>query len=123
VTRIEPRSLMVPPGIPDFMTRERTVEDTPVRLTGRAWSGWAAIEQVSVSDDGGRSWQPAELDPPAGTHAWRGWSFLWQPPGPGRYELCCSAVDVAGNRQPDRPRWNLGGYCNNAVQRIAVTVT
>src|SRR5688572_7524080 len=34
VTRIEPRSLMVPPGIPDFMTRRRFVAPGRVRLEG-----------------------------------------------------------------------------------------
>ena len=53
VTRIEPRSLMMPPGIPDFMTRRRFLPPRPVRLEGRAWSGWAPIERVEVSVDGG----------------------------------------------------------------------
>jgi len=122
ITRIEPRSLMVPPGIPEFMTRERTVERSPVELRGRAWSGWAEIETVEVSDDDGASWQPARLDEPAGSHAWRGWSYTWHPPGAGAYQLCCRTADAAGNRQPDRPLWNVGGYCNNAVQRVAVVV-
>ena len=32
VTRMQPRSLMVPPGIPDFMTRARTVPRGPVHV-------------------------------------------------------------------------------------------
>jgi hypothetical protein len=31
-------------------------------------------------------------------------------------------VDVTGRGQPDEPPWNVGGYANNAVQRVAVTV-
>ena len=53
VSRMLPRSLMVPPGVPDFMTRERRVEPGSVSLTGRAWSGHGAIERVEVSTDGG----------------------------------------------------------------------
>ena len=53
VTRIEPRSLMVPPGIPDFMTRRRFLPPGRVRLEGRAWSGWGPIELVELSVDGG----------------------------------------------------------------------
>ena len=34
VTRIEPRSLMVPPGIPDFLTRRRFVAAGQVRAAG-----------------------------------------------------------------------------------------
>ena len=63
VTRIMPRALMVPPGIPDFMTRGRFVRPGPCELTGRAWSGWGAIEAVEVSADGGASWAEAELGP------------------------------------------------------------
>ena len=33
------KSLMVPPGIPDFYSRARMVEAGPVALFGRAWSG------------------------------------------------------------------------------------
>ena len=41
----------------------------------------------------------------------------------GEYELCCRASDAAGNTQPTEPDWNVGGYCNNAVQRVRVTVS
>src|SRR3954470_14060661 len=37
VTRMRPRALLAPPGVPDFMTRRRHVEPGPQRLTGRAW--------------------------------------------------------------------------------------
>ncbi len=39
VSTMRVKSLMVPPGIPDWYTRHRTVEAGPVELTGRAWSG------------------------------------------------------------------------------------
>jgi hypothetical protein len=41
---------------------------------------------------------------------------------PGTYVLCCRARDEAGNEQPLEPPWNVGGYVNNAVQRVDVTV-
>ncbi|MFL6104800.1 MAG: molybdopterin-dependent oxidoreductase, partial [Actinomycetes bacterium] len=53
VTRILPRALMIPPGFPDFLSRTRFVEAGKVRLEGRAWSGWAPVERVEVSVDGG----------------------------------------------------------------------
>ena len=43
VTRMLPRSLMVPPGVPDFLSRARHLRPGPCRLEGRAWSGWAPI--------------------------------------------------------------------------------
>jgi hypothetical protein len=36
--------------------------------------------------------------------------------------LCSRATDAAGNSQPLEAPWNLKGYSNNAVERIAVVV-
>jgi DMSO/TMAO reductase YedYZ molybdopterin-dependent catalytic subunit len=121
VTRMMPRALMAPPGIPEFMSRERTVAATePVAVQGRAWSGWGPIELVEFSADGGDSWRAAELGDQGSPHVWRGWTVSWQPEGAGRYELCCRATDATGATQPLHPEWNLGGYENNAVQRVPV---
>src|SRR5262249_51275993 len=123
VERILPRALLEPPGIPDFMTRERAVELGPVRLAGRAWSGHAPITGVEVSVDGGSMWSAAALQPAElGPWAWRRFTFDWTPDAPGRYVLCARAQDEAGNVQPAEPPWNVGGYANNAVQRVPVTV-
>ncbi|MEA2456086.1 MAG: hypothetical protein QOI45_2348 [Thermoleophilaceae bacterium] len=121
VTRMLPRSLMVPPGVPDFMSRERHLEPGPVALTGRAWSGYGPVEQVDVSTDGGASFAAAELEEPLGDAAWRGWRFDWDA-SEGEHVLCSRATDAAGNSQPLEAPWNLKGYSNNAVERIAVVV-
>jgi sulfane dehydrogenase subunit SoxC len=122
VTRMRPRSLMVPPGIPDFFTRERRLEPGPCTLRGRAWSGRAPIERVEVSTDGGATWSDAQLQAPAGAHAWAGWSFDWDASEPGAYELCSRATDASGTTQPLAPDWNVHGVENNAVQRVPVVV-
>ncbi len=123
VTRMLPRALMVPPGIPDFFSRRRTVPRGPCRLSGRAWSGWAPVADVELSTDAGRTWFAAELgDEPESSWGWRAWSAEWRAAAPGGFELCCRARDEAGNVQPLEPEWNLGGYANNAVQRVPVTV-
>jgi sulfane dehydrogenase subunit SoxC len=121
VTRMLPRSLMVPPGVPDFLTRKRHVEPGPVTLTGRAWSGFGPVERVEVSTDGGESFADASLDGPLGEAAWRRWQFDWEA-STGEHVLCSRATDAAGNAQPLLPPWNLKGYANNAVERIDVTV-
>jgi sulfane dehydrogenase subunit SoxC len=121
VTRMLPRSLMVPPGVPDFMTRTRFVETGATALIGRAWSGQAPIERVEVSTDGGATFNAAALDPPLGPNAWRGWRFDWQAEE-GEHILSSRATDAAGNSQPLETPWNLKGYANNAVERIAVQV-
>jgi sulfane dehydrogenase subunit SoxC len=122
VTRIQPRALMAPPGMPDFLTRMRTVDLAPTLLEGRAWSGWAPIARVEVSTDGGGSWQPAQLGEQRAPSSWTSWQYPWEPEAPGTYELACRARDEAGNEQPVDPAWNLGGYSNNAVQRVTVEV-
>jgi sulfane dehydrogenase subunit SoxC len=122
LSRIQVRALMAPPGIPDFLTRARTVPAGPVELEGRAWSGEAEVAGVEVSVDGGQTWAEAELEPDVlGRWAWRRWRFAWDAQ-PGEHELCCRARDEHGNVQPHEPPWNLGGYANNAVQRVPVTV-
>jgi DMSO/TMAO reductase YedYZ molybdopterin-dependent catalytic subunit len=121
VTRMLPRALMVPPGIPEFLSRERFVSEGPHTLIGRAWSGHGEIVRVEVSGDGGATWTDAALDPPLGEHAWRGWRADWRA-GPGEHELLCRATDAAGNVQPLEAEWNHGGYQNNAVQRVPVKI-
>jgi DMSO/TMAO reductase YedYZ molybdopterin-dependent catalytic subunit len=121
VTRMLPRSLMVPPGIPDFLTRTRFLDAGPCVLEGRAWSGWAPVERVEVSADGGATWDDATLGEAPSDFAWRGWTYRWEAP-PGEHELCCRATDAAGRTQPASADWNLDGYCNNAVQRVRVVV-
>ena len=123
ITTIAPRSLMVPPGIPEFRSRERLVQPGPCEIVGRAWSGAGELVGVDVSTDGGGTWAPAELgDAALGRWAWRSWRFAWDAE-PGEHELCCRTRDTAGNEQPLEPAWNLGGYLNNAVQRVSVTVS
>jgi DMSO/TMAO reductase YedYZ molybdopterin-dependent catalytic subunit len=122
LTRVQPRSLMVPPGIPSFPERERSLSPGLTTLAGRAWSGAGPIARVEVSTDGGATWSGAALEPEQGPYAWRGWTFAWDAE-PGEHELRCRATDATGATQPDEPEWNTGGYANNAVQRVTVTVT
>ncbi|HSI31058.1 MAG TPA: hypothetical protein VK951_07000, partial [Miltoncostaeaceae bacterium] len=77
---------------------------------------------VEVSTDGGRAWRAAELDRDVDSPwAWAAFRAEWDA-APGRHVLRCRATDEAGNAQPDVPAWNLGGYANNAAQRLEVTV-
>jgi sulfane dehydrogenase subunit SoxC len=121
VTRIEPRSLLEPPGIPEFESRSRFLRPGSHVLRGRAWSGRAPIARVEVSTDGGSSWRDADLGEQRSRWAWVGWSLPWEATQ-GGHLLCSRATDQAGNTQPLEQPWNTGGYANNAVQRVPVTV-
>jgi len=124
IRRKLPRALMVPPGIPDFLTRERNLRPGRVTIEGKAWSGYGRIERVEFSSDGGESWGDARLAEPEGPHAWTPWSHEWDAGEPGAYELCARATDETGRTQPlgAEGSWNVGGYCVNAVQRVPVTI-
>lgn len=122
VTRMLPRALMVPPGVPDFMSRTRFVEPSIITIEGRAWSGRGAIARVQLSSDGGESWSETTLDDETSPFAWRGWHTTWDARRSGEYELCVRATDTAGNAQPIETSWNFEGVQNNAVQRVHVVV-
>jgi sulfane dehydrogenase subunit SoxC len=119
VRRVAPRALMVPPGLPDHGNEVRLADAGTITLRGRAWSGGGAITRVEVGIDG--VWQDADLDPPIGEHAWRGWTARWHAL-PGEHELTCRATDAEGRTQPLEPLWNVQGVANNSVQRLTVLV-
>ena len=106
-------------------------EGEDLTLRGIAWSGGGrAIIRVDVSVDGGQSWHTAELT--EGTQQRRGRAWAWTfweatvplPPHEGEVEVCCKAVDLSYNVQPDTsaPIWNLRGCLSNAWHRIHITV-
>ncbi len=107
VTRIQPRSLMVPPGIPEFLSRTRYVEPGPCAIEGRAWSGQAPVSRVEFSDDGGETWADAELGGPVGEFAWRGWSYEWDA-APGRARALLPRDRRGRQRPAARARVELG---------------
>jgi len=121
LTRIEPRALLVPPGFPDFMSRTRVLRAGPTIVEGRAWSGWAPVDAVDVSVDQGQTWSSATLEPAPDRWGWARWSWTWEA-SVGNYTLTARASDASGRSQPVDAPWNRGGFANNLVQRVAVTV-
>lgn len=119
VTRIKPRALMIPPGIPDFFSRHRIVDQGRVDLLGRAWSGRGSIDRVEVGVDG--VWSEAILGPALGDFGWRRWSFAWDA-SKGEHVLSSRATDSTGTVQPTEQPWNHQGVGNNMAQFVPVTV-
>ncbi|MFT4727199.1 MAG: DMSO/TMAO reductase YedYZ molybdopterin-dependent catalytic subunit [Granulosicoccus sp.] len=120
VTSIRIKSLMTPPGIPDWITRLRHLRPGPMEITGRAWSGnGAAVVKVEFND--GVDWQEATVSPPTSRYAWAKWSIKWDAK-PGSHTLCCRATDSNGDTQPLEPVWDASGFGNNAVQSVSVYV-
>ena len=121
VTYQRVRSLMVPPGVPDFYNRKRMVTAGQHQLVGRAWAGPLAITKVDISTDGGKSWADADLEPCQKACCWQGWRFDWAAK-PGETTLMVRATDEQGNAQPMEPIWNIHGMGNNAVQKVDVII-
>ena len=121
VSTMRVRALMIPPGIPDFMTRTRLLDSGTVALSGKAWAGRLEVTKVEVSSDDGMSWHQAELGKQVGRFAWRNWSYKWNAE-PGTHYLSVRATDEEGNVQPTAQPWTLQGMGNNLVQRVEVIV-
>ncbi len=118
---IRVRSLMIPPGAPDFLTRTRLVEAGRHTVRGRAWAGRLSVSRVEFSGDDGETWADAELHPPVGKFAWRSWSAQWDATR-GEHALRVRATDEAGNVQPLEQPWNYQGMGNNMAHRVEVVV-
>lgn len=120
VQDIRVKSLMMPPGVPDWYSRKRLVDEGPVSLIGRAWSGGGrVIKKVEVEIDG--VWQQAKLSKQIGPFAWVKWQFEWMATS-GEHCLRCRATDSEGHVQPLSPSWDLSGFGNNMVHEVTVEV-
>ncbi|HKF74646.1 MAG TPA: molybdopterin-dependent oxidoreductase [Candidatus Dormibacteraeota bacterium] len=67
-----------------------------VTVAGVAFSGNRGIQSVEWSADGGRTWGPAELQPPLGPLTWVLWTAAWHPAGEGEHTLVVRASDGGG---------------------------
>ena len=120
VTTIRVKSLMVPPGIPDWYSRKRLLKSGSVTLHGRAWSGLGTpISKVEIGIN--NHWHEAQVFPANEKYAWSRWEFEWQAIT-GYHELGCRATDANGDIQPIDPPWDKSGFGNNCVQKIEVWV-
>lgn len=120
VRALRVKSLMVPPGVPDWGTRWRIIEPGRNTLVGRAWSGnGVPIRKVEVGIDG--KWFDAVLGKQVEKYAWLKWSFDWDAVA-GWHILNCRATDAEGNVQPLYAVKDIAGFGNNAVQRVDVFV-
>jgi len=96
----------------------------PLRVRGFAWSGHTAVDSVSVSPNGGQTWQLAELEPPGDQFAWQRFTALLETQAEGgAVVLMARATDQAGRMQPlVSAAWNPRGYCNNSAHRVCGSI-
>ncbi len=91
-------------------------------VVGVAFSGYAAIDRVDVSADGGKTWTPAKLDGEAGLGRWQVFRASVDLKQRGAAAVLSRARDAAGNVQPRTPTWNPSGYFWNGWHRVPVEV-
>ena len=118
VTTIRVKSLLVPPGVPDWSTRKRLVKPGTVKIEGKAWCGGGVpVKRVEFGVNG--NWYETRLEPSMNPYTWASWSCNWQAEV-GGHELSCRATDANGDTQPLVAPWDTAGFGNNAVQKIEV---
>jgi DMSO/TMAO reductase YedYZ molybdopterin-dependent catalytic subunit len=117
VTRLGVKSLITRPS-----DGTKVKVGAPVQLSGVAWAGEADVTKVEVSDDGGKTWQAAQLGKDHAKYAWRLWQYAWKPAKAGEYAVMVRASDSTGRVQPDNPGWNPSGYLWNGIERVKIHV-
>ena len=126
--RLDEKDFVIIEAMPvkSLITYPATVHRTPtpaLEVRGHAWAGDATVDTVRLSIDFGATWMDAALDEPVNPHAWQNWRAAIEFPRPGYYEVWAKATDSEGTSQPHAVAWNPKGYLNNAMHRVAVTVT
>ncbi len=118
LTKLPVNSVIVRPQDRSLLAAGKVV------VEGYAMSdGEHEITWVSVSADGGETWQRAQFLNAPQLWTWQLWRAefaLTQ----GQHEIVVRAWDSAANSQPETIAsvWNFKGYVNNAWHRVGVTV-
>ena len=94
---------------------------TAVEVQGVAFDRGEGIEKVEVSVDGGKTWNPAKLDPDLGKYSWRRWRFPWTPAAGGKSRIMARATNTKGQTQ-ETEQWNHSGYARDVIEHIDVTI-
>lgn len=110
---MDARSIITYPAYP------ACVEKGWIEIRGIAWSGRGKISSVEISTDGGKRWQPAELQGLVLDKAHTQFKYLWYWNGENT-EIMSRATDETGYMQPTltqltNARDSRGGYHFNPV--------
>jgi DMSO/TMAO reductase YedYZ molybdopterin-dependent catalytic subunit len=104
-------------------TREFVPAGGSYRVFGAAWGGESFVEQVELSVDDGKTWNPVTMIDEAQPFVWRRWQFEWKVPAEkGPCILKSRATDSRGNVQPDHHDQRFGTYVIHHTFGIEVVV-
>jgi DMSO/TMAO reductase YedYZ molybdopterin-dependent catalytic subunit len=118
INRMVPRSFFT--NIRDGATFKSGETKT---MRGIAFGGDTGLAKVSLSIDGGTTWQDTKLGSDRGKYSFRHWELPVRLPAPGPRKLLIKAVNSAGVSQPERTNWNGGGFMRNVTESISVQAT
>ena len=108
--------------ITNLQQGQRFAANQTVEVRGIAWDGGFGIATVQLSQDGGRSWRPAQLGHDPGRFSWRQWRYVIPAARPGAYAVMAKATNRIGASQTFELNFNPAGYHNNVVQRVDIQV-
>lgn len=100
---------------------ERIPAGKSYEIQGVAFDGGKGIVKVEVSEDGGKNWVDASLDPGAGPFSWRLFRYQWTPGQTGPRQLILRASNAAGQTQAMH-QWNRSGYARDVMDATDVLV-
>lgn len=116
INKMNVRSLFVTPE-PDSIISS----GSPIEIQGLAFDGGDGINKVELSEDNGKSWKEAKLDPEIGKYSWRRWRYSWKPLASGSYSFKVKATNILGETQPEH-HWNRSGYMRNEIEELKLEV-
>jgi DMSO/TMAO reductase YedYZ molybdopterin-dependent catalytic subunit len=116
ITKIAVRSIFVSPEPNSIIAPGKQIE-----MQGLAFDGGDGIVKVEISEDNGRTWKQAKLDPSLGKYSWRRWRYSWTAGIKGIYALKVKATNAAGETQPEH-HWNRSGYARNEIETLTLYV-
>ena len=124
----EDMEIIGPMPVKSIITRPETgvrhASAGPLAVRGWAWAGDGPVIASHLSADFGATWLECRLEEPENPFAWQRFEGSVSFDMPGHYEIWARATDHRGHQQPMVvPGWNPRGYLNNAMHRIAVTVS
>src|SRR5882672_9345968 len=89
---------------------------------GIAFGGDTGVARVDFSNDGGHTWEQAQLGRDEGKYSFRQWQISFTPSGSGAQVLMVRCISGSGEVQPDTPNWNPSGFMRNVVEQMRVII-
>ncbi|MEO6231084.1 MAG: molybdopterin-dependent oxidoreductase [Ferruginibacter sp.] len=112
ISKMNVRSLFIAPEPNEVIAVGKQTD-----IQGLAFDAGLGITKVELSEDNGRTWQPAKLDAELGKYSWRRWHYNFTSSQKGDYTFQVKATNAIGQTQPTH-QWNHSGYMRNEIETL-----